>query len=236
MQSDTLAPLAALGYGMVRRMVACEDRLLNGGNDRVHDSQSGELARAAGHHVGRSNERSRTGTGGDVGSAVALPVREEVTGGLDVSLLHVGGNPGDNDVGALDKTPEIAVDTFTPVVGHGLAAQELEPLLQVETIRDHVEVPVAVREPDQGGELGTPNGLDPGDALDRQDASVLFGRPGNGPARAAKPRVVRMVATAIAVNGPADGLRGGQSDRQLGQRLSRGQVQGHGKDTTAEGG
>jgi hypothetical protein len=53
MQGDTLALLAALRNGVVRRVVPCKDGLFHGANDRVHDRQGSELARTTSHDVGR---------------------------------------------------------------------------------------------------------------------------------------------------------------------------------------
>ncbi len=161
-------------------MVAGKDGLLAGRDDEVHDAKRSKLAGASSKDGARGNECGGASAGGNVGCTVALPVGQQVAAGHDAVLVHMGRNPSDHDVRALDEAPQVAVDAFRPVVGHGPAAKELKPLLEVEALSDDIKITLAMREPHQGGELGPANVLGAGDPLDSQDAPVLGDGASNG--------------------------------------------------------
>jgi hypothetical protein len=86
-------------------MVACEDHLLHRGNDLVHDGERSKLSLALCNHRAWCAEGGRTFTTCNVGGAVACPIGQQVPISHDVLFIHVGGDPRDDKVGALDQAP-----------------------------------------------------------------------------------------------------------------------------------
>mgnify|MGYP002809769972 CR=1 FL=1 len=74
-QGDPFPPLAALGDGVVGRVVTRQDRFFHSGDDGVHDGEGGKLALTVGDHVGRGHECGRAGAA--AASAARLPSQSE---------------------------------------------------------------------------------------------------------------------------------------------------------------
>jgi len=131
-------------------MMDGEHGFLNSGDDTVDDSQGKELAGALGDDEWGVVDTGGKQPGGHIGCTVTGPIDGIMAQGHGLVLGEVGGDPNDNQVRALDKAPQVPIDALRPAVGHGAEPQLLEPLLQIEAVGDHPEVPGAMGEPHKG--------------------------------------------------------------------------------------
>jgi hypothetical protein len=203
-------------------MVDAKHGFLYSGDHTVHDREREDLVLALVNDAGGGVDLVGEQPGRDVNSAVAGPVGG-VMASLD-SLINgeVGGDPVHNEVGALDKAPQVPIDPFLPVGRHGAVAQLLKPQLQVEAVSNDPEVPCAVSEPNERGELSTANCLGTGHPLGREGhpSASPGSAGGHRPSGPGQPGVGWVQAAPVAVRGPTKVLGSGQGDGEL--RMSLG--------------
>jgi hypothetical protein len=150
MQGQALPSLPALGDWVVWSMVACKDHLFHRGNDLVHDGERSKLSLALCNHRAWYTEGGRTITTSNICGAVTCPIGQQVTICHHVTFIHVGRDPRDNYIGALDQTPQVTIGAFSPMMRHRAAAEAFETLLEVEAISDDFKIAGACCKPNQG--------------------------------------------------------------------------------------